>query len=129
MSFAFELHRVRPGDPVTARAFNALVDAVRPLGRMTATPPLSVSRDAAGVRIALAWVPRWEVVELTESLSTGGTASAKIKWYDGNDWVDAGLEPITVVDALGTFEGAASDRAIAFFHQQSGLWVVVQVVC
>lgn len=124
-----DLRRVRPDEEVTADWANAVVDAVRALGRWSASFPLELSTGPSGYRLRLATQIKIEVFELTEDLASGSTASAAILWYDGTVWAQADTHAITVVDSLGTFEGMTGDRGIALFHDQSGLWLILQLQC
>lgn len=124
-----DLRRVRPGEPVTHRWANAVVDALSAQSRFSVAFPLELSRDKAGTRLRLTRETVIEVFELTEDLTSGSEAGAKILAYDGASWADAATAPITVADPLGTFEGSAGDRGMALFHPSSGLWIVLQLEC
>ncbi len=124
-----DLKRVRPDEPVTAAWANALIDALVPLTRWTASFPLEIRSGPSGYGLHLARETKIEVFELAEDLVSGSTASANILWHNGDDWTTADTRSITVADPLGTFEGVTGDRGIAMFHNQSGLWIVLQLQC
>lgn len=48
-------------------------------------------------------------VELTSSLTMGGSATAELVEFDGTDWSTTGTV-VTVYDSLGRFEGSNGDR-------------------
>ena len=123
------LQRVRPGALISADRFNALVDAINRLSRITAAFPLEVHHTPVGVHLALAYGEREAHVELTSDLASGGFATAKILAHDGLLWNEAATPEITVHDAVGTFEGTIQDRGLVRFHRQSGLWIVWQLRC
>jgi hypothetical protein len=112
------LRRVEPGEPITAAAFNALVDALNQALRITGAFPVEVRRHPGGTHI-----------ELVSSLSSGGVASARILHFDGDDWIDADSDTIEVHDAIGSLEGNPGDHALVRFHRQSGRWLVWQLQC
>lgn len=94
----------------------------------------SLDRPMQGIR----FVPppsgvKIEVFELTASLSAGGSATADRLIWDGNSWepVDASdpLPELTVYDATDSISGSSGDIGVAFFHGQSGLWVILQLAC
>ncbi|MGE0609283.1 MAG: hypothetical protein AB7O62_19485 [Pirellulales bacterium] len=124
-----QLPRVLPGQPITAAAFNALVEAVNRLSAIGGSYPIEVRRHPAGVQISLAVQDREALVELTSSLSGGGSATAKILHFDGSTWIDAQTDPIRVHDVIGSMEGNVSDHALCRFHRQSGRWLVWQLEC
>lgn len=114
---------------MTADWANTLVDAVRALSRWSASFPLELSTGPSGYRLRLAREIKIEIFELAEDLTSGSTASANILWYDGSLWSQADTHAITVADPLGTYEGTTGDRGIALFHNQSGLWSILQLQC
>ncbi|MCA9100058.1 MAG: hypothetical protein R3C10_03630 [Pirellulales bacterium] len=126
------LQRVRRGDAITAEWANALVDAVESLQRLSVAAPLQLSQDGAGRRLSLAPGLRIEIFELIDDIAAGSSADAKILWFDGTAWSDAATHNIIVHDAIGTFDGVAGERGIAFFHRQAkpaGQWVILQLEC
>lgn len=123
------LRRVEPGEPVSAATFNALVDAVNQALRITAAFPLEVRRHPGGVHVSLSVMEREAVVQLTSTITSGGSGTARIQHFDGDDWIDADTDAITIHDAIGTFEGNPGDRALVRFHRQSGQWIVWQLQC
>jgi hypothetical protein len=123
------LRRVEPGEPITAATFNALVDALNQALRITAAFPVEARRHPGGTHISLAFTEREALVELTSSLSSGGSATARILHFDGDDWIDADSDTIEVHDAIGSLEGNPGDKALVRFHRQSGRWLVWQLQC
>ena len=124
-----KLKRVQPGEVVSAAAYNALVDAVNPLLSISGSYPIEVRRHAAGVHVSSAYVDKDAHVELTADLHSGGSATAKLLHFDGEDWQDAETDSITVHDVIGSMEGNVGDKALIRFNRQSGLWIVWQLQC
>ncbi len=125
-----------PGNAVVSAAhFNALAEAVASLqaqrraaaANVTAAFPLEVRRGPGGAHLSLAWTERTAVVELTSDLSAGGSATAQPVIYDGFDWIAEETGEITVYDALNAMDGLTGERALAWFHRQSGLWIIWQL--
>lgn len=123
------LRRVEPGQPITAAAFNALVDAINQVRSISGAYPIEVRRHPGGIHVSLAVQEKDAVVQLTSPLSSGGSASAKILHFDGTDWVAAETDPIRVYDVIGSMEGSINDHALCRFHRQSGRWIVWQLEC
>lgn len=123
------LEEVRPGETITAAWANTLVRAVRQALRVSVAAPLRAQRDATGLHLSLATWPQWELCELTEELSAGGSASAVRKVFDSGIWIDAVSDEIVVHDSLGDKNGVAGDRLWAFFSPKSGRWEIVQLAC
>ncbi len=69
-----------------------------------------------------------EVVQLTTTLSMGGSAQARVLYFDGSAWRETSQE-ITVHDVVGSMEGTPGKRGLAWFHRQSGLWLLWQLEC
>ncbi len=124
-----KLKRVRPGSPITAAAYNALVDAVNELASIGGAYPIEVRRHPGGVVVSLAYQDKEAVCELSAALSAGGSAAAKILAYDGADWVDADTAEIAVHDVIGSFEFDAGDRVLTRFNRQAGLWIIWNGAC
>ncbi|MBI1899744.1 MAG: hypothetical protein HYS13_01360 [Planctomycetia bacterium] len=108
--------------------------AVRPPGpglgeRFAAASPLELRRNGAGVQVSLAPQDLEALVELTSSLSQGGSARAKVLWFDGTSWIDADTAELTVYDVIGTMQATSGKKALVRFHRQSGRWVVWQLQC
>lgn len=91
--------------------------------------PLEVRRTSGGVQIALAASDEEAVVELTSTLTQGGSATAKVLWVMGGAWSEAPTRELTVYDAVGTMFGPPGYKALARFHRQSGRWIVWQMQC
>lgn len=68
-----KLHHVKPGDPITAAAYNALVDQVNALVSLTVAPPLMIQRQCTGWQIGLAQLGRVWLFEITSSSPTTAT--------------------------------------------------------
>jgi hypothetical protein len=117
-----KLKRVRPGMPVTAASYNALVDAVNALAGVSGALPIEVRHHPGGTVISLAYQEKEAVCELLAAMSAGGSAAAKLLAHDGVSWVDADTAEITVHDAIGSFEFNPGDRVLARFNRQAGLW-------
>lgn len=78
-----QLARVRPGDPITAAAFNALVDTVNLLARTTGSFPVEVRRNAAGIQIGLARPLVLRKGKLDQPLAYRSSAGALVSLYGG----------------------------------------------
>jgi hypothetical protein len=120
---------VQPGEIISAAAYNALVDAINPLLSMSGSYPIEVRRHAAGVHVSLAYADKDAHVELTSELHSGGSATAKILHFDGDQWQDGETDSIDVHDVIGSMEGNVGDKALVRFHRQSGMWIVWQLQC
>jgi|GEM_PF-1316073 len=110
---------VRPGQSITADWANSLVAKIASLeGQISALQ--TALRDSLYHRLDA-------VVELTNDLSMGGSANAKVLRRDGdlNTWKDAATREITVYDAVGNIEAKAGERFIARYLKQQGIWVVL----
>ena len=74
-----------------------------------------------------------EVVELQEALTAGGNAEVRRQIWNGSAWADADstdeLYEFEAYDYLNEMEGDSGDKAIVWFHQQSGRWLFMQKVC
>jgi hypothetical protein len=104
--------------------------APRPFSwKITAAFPLEIRKHAGGLHISLAYTDREAVVELTSTLSSGGSARAKVLWFQNGSWSQGATDEITVYDAIGTMEGSVGDKALVKFHRQSGRWIVWQLQC
>lgn len=127
-----KLRHVRPGEPISAALFNALVDAVQKLEMLNVAAPLEIKTYSNGQRIiSLNALDLICVCELTATLSEGGSATAKVLWDDAHagTWaIDADTATITVY-APTNMSGASGDRVIAKFDRQSGLWLALQKDC
>lgn len=123
------LSHVRPGEPLTAAGFNALVDALNGLLQLSAASPLQMVRTPAGLHVTTGYAEHEAYVRLSAALSRGGSAAARIQWFDGLSWIDADTDEIVVYDLLGSFEGQPGDHALARFHRQSGRWVLWNLQC
>jgi hypothetical protein len=121
-----KLRRVQPGEPITAAAFNALVDAVNRLGQVTAAFPLEVRRTPGGVHVSLAYTEHEALAELTAPLAPGGSATARLLGWDGAAWLPTPAAEISLHDGLVALGGVPGDRVLARFHRQSGRWLVWQ---
>ena len=117
------LKRVQPGDAVSAAVFNAVVDAVNGVLKLSGSYPVEVRRHGGGMHVSLAYTEREALVELTEDLEPGGSAAAKTLWHDGTTWIDGATASITVHDPLKCCAGRPGDRMFCRFHRQSGLWI------
>lgn len=133
-----------PGQEIAVDDYNRLATALNDLERrlaalaradddslpqITATPPLEVRRRPGGWHLSLAAPQHTALVELTAELSIGSSATAKVLWYQGDDWTEADTTELVVHDALGTFEGSPGSKALVAFDCQSGQWIVWQLQC
>lgn len=67
--------------------------------------------------------------ELTAALTSGGSAAANIKKWNGTAWANSGATT-TVWDFVGALATVASGKkGIAFLHEQSGKYVIVAYQC
>ena len=90
--------------------------------------PLRSIGHASGRHIAAPPLEAAEVVQLAGTLSMGGSVRARVLRYNGAAWIDTG-EEITVHDVVGSMEGTPGKRGLAWFHRQSGLWILWQLEC
>ncbi len=93
-----------------------------------AAPPLQLTCLPEGTQLIPAPPEAAEVVQLTTTLSLGGSAQARVLHYDGATWKQTAQE-ITVHDVVGSIEGPPGKRGLAWFHRQSGLWILWQLEC
>lgn len=128
---SFEFRDVLPGEPVSANWANALLRAIRRSLRVTASAPLEARSDNSGISLSLSTWPRWELCELTTSLSAGGQAQARIQTFHfgSSAWEDISAEEVTIHDSLGDKNAAAGSRAWIFYSPVSDRWEVVQLQC
>lgn len=127
-----KLRHVRPGEPISAAMFNALVDAVQRLEMLSVAAPLEIKTYSNGQRvISLNALDLICVCELTETLSEGGSADADVLWDDGHagTWAVAADTSSITVYAPTNMSGSSGDRVIAKFDRQSGLWLALQKDC
>lgn len=120
---------LKAGEPITERWLAELVETVGRRLSLTAAPPLVAREDQTGVHLALAWEPRLEPFVLRSELEPGGDAEAELLLWTGTVWTSDSSGPITVYDAILTFQGEPGTRGWATFHHQSGRWQVVQLAC
>jgi len=127
----FEFREVAAGDPITADWGNSLVRALRRALRISAAAPLEARLDSGGINLSLASWPRWELCELTTTLTAGGQAQARLKTFNFTAlaWTDLTSEEITIHDSLGDKNGAVGRRAWIFFSPVSDRWEIVQLQC
>lgn len=127
----FEFREVATGDPITADWGNSLVRALQRVLRISAAAPLEARLDEGGINLSLSSWPRWELCELTTTLTAGGQAQARLKTFNFSTsaWTDLTAEEITICDSLGDKSGAVGRRAWIFFSPVSGRWEVVQLQC
>jgi len=117
------LHKVSPGEPITADWANALVDAVLALGRIAGVAPVQVQTSEAGTLISVPGLPRLDLVELNDTLESRDT-DKQVKRFafdpaESDPWIDSGqtLEH-TAEPQQGLY--LAGERHLAFFHPAAG---------
>jgi hypothetical protein len=128
---SFEFREVLSGEPVTASWANALVRTIGRALKVTAAAPLEARADNSGISLSLSSWPRWELCELTTSLSAGGNAQARFKTFDfgATAWIDLSAEEVTIFDSLGDKNAAVGRRAWIYFSPVSARWEVIQLQC
>jgi hypothetical protein len=128
---SFEFQEVAPGQPVTASWANSLVRAVRRALNVSAASPLEARADDSGISLSLSTWPRWELCELSTTLSAGGQAQARLQTFDfaTSDWIDLSAEEVSVHDSLGDKNGAVGRRAWIYYSPVSARWEVIQLQC
>lgn len=128
---SFEFREVTSGQPLTAEWANGLVRAVRRALRFSAAAPLEARADAGGMHLALTSWPRWELCELTTTLTAGGQAQARLKTFNfsTSTWTDLTAEEVSIHDSLGDKNASPGRRAWIFFSPVSARWEVVQLQC
>ncbi len=124
------LREVKPGDPITAAWANSLVKFIKQSLKISVASPLQLSQGPHGVHIHMARPQEDKLIELTEDLSSGGSATADRLLWNGTDWTSTGAEEITVYDSIGgSRDGASGDRGWAFFSRESGRWELKALGC
>lgn len=110
--------RVKPGDPIKASAFNALIDAA-------AADPSALD---SLTETAAVWVGQTTIAVTARSGSTPGAGSVRIYVYDGSALVDSGV----TVDALN-FSGASGGIPISTWcsvgRDGNGRWWILSMEC
>ncbi len=96
--------------------------------RLSAAAPLKLLQHPGGLQLVAPPPEAAEVVQLTTTLALGGSARARVLHYDGSTWKQTTQE-ITVHDVVGSMEGTPGKRGLAWFHRQSGLWILWQLEC
>ena len=122
--------RLRPlaaGEPITESWIASLVREVQRALSITAAPPLSVQRDASGVRLFMPqpYQRRW--VRLTERLDKDHPAKGVLQSYDSDseEWTDEGTNEIeVVVGPLGAGGGSAEQIVPVYSDFVIGKWVL-----
>ncbi len=117
------LHKVSPGETITADWANALVDAVLGLGRIVGVPPVQVQHSELGTQISVAGLPRFDLVELKDTLEANDTdrqasqfsfdPSGADKWIDANRTLEHTADP-----QHGLY--LAGERHLTYFHPAAG---------
>lgn len=117
------IQKVAPGEPITAEWANALVDAVLGLGRIVGVAPVQVQYSDVGVQISLASLPRFDLVELQDTIEPLDTdKQAKRLSFDPSEtdpWIDADQ---TLDHTADPQQGLylAGERHLTFFHAGAG---------
>ncbi len=117
------LRKVSPGEPITAEWANALVDAVLGLGRIVGVAPVQVQSSDAGIQISLPTLPRFDLVELQDTIEPGDIDKQAQRFAfdpaDTNKWIDAHVTLDHTADAQrGLY--LAGERHLTFFHSAAG---------
>jgi hypothetical protein len=123
------LYEMTEGPAEARRAFNALVDAVRGLQRLSADPPLSVDRSGGVPKLRVAsWPPpsiRLGVTE--EEIASGGSGSVLI-WRAGSSTFEATSESVHV-DNFFSIAIPSSRRVMLAQGLDDGRWYVIAEDC
>lgn len=117
------------GDLITQARLNEIVDAINRLSNLTASAPLLLSQSAGGLALSMAPSGRIRLVELTGTLSPGGSVAIKYLFWDGSDWDDVPLVEETAVDPIGDKSGVTGDRAFIIEDDDSGQNLLLQMFC
>jgi hypothetical protein len=117
------IRKVDPGEPITAEWANALVDAVLGLGRIIGVAPVQVQYSDSGIQISLPSLPRFDLVELKDTIKPGDVdkqaerfsfdPSATDKWIDANQTLDHAADAERGLHLAG-------ERHLTFFHPSAG---------
>ncbi|MEK6236456.1 MAG: hypothetical protein N2C14_17245 [Planctomycetales bacterium] len=112
-------------DPTLREEWNRLVRAVEQLLKISASPPLELGMISGSPHLRLGALPvrASERAKLTERLTVGGTAQAKLLSKSGSAWIEG--DEITVTDWGLSYPIPAGRRVIVDYHQQSGEWHVL----
>ncbi len=117
------LQKVTPGQPITADWANALVDAVNAMGRIVGVAPVQVQTTEAGTLINIAGLPRFDLVELNDTIESRDTNKQAERFAFDTDesdpWIDSGETLEHTADPQhGLY--LAGERHLAFFHAGAG---------
>lgn len=122
--------KVKPGEQISARQWNLMVDRLRECHNLTVSAPLEMKTVAAvGRTLSLSYLEQEALVELTEALHRGSSAEAGMLWEQGGAFSTAATAYITVHDVLGIFENQIGDRLLVKWNRQAGKWIVWQGDC
>jgi hypothetical protein len=121
-----KLRRVQPGEPITAAAYNRLVDAVNMLLSTTASFPIEIHQSAAGVHIGLAHQPRLELIEVQDVVQkhdkdkTAKVLTFNFQAASGDDkWQDSHLTTKSVTDIQESLY-LPGERRLCHFNANAG---------
>ena len=123
--------RVRPGDAVTARQFNELLDALERALALSAAPPLVAHRDATGTRLALTLGLTQQLKRgvLTADLAYGGSATCNLRAGPPGDVEETGEELTVYDDLLNAGDDDLLTGGKVVIARFDGYWWVIAVVC
>ncbi len=117
------LGKVAPGEPITAEWANALVEAVVSLGRIVGVAPVLVQYSDVGIQISLPTLPRFDLVELKDTIEARDTDKQAARFsFDPaatDKWIDAAQTLDHTADAQQGL-ALAGERHLTFFHPAAG---------
>ncbi len=127
-----QLQQVKPGQPITAAAFNAIVDRVNDVLSFSVGPGLNLSQGFGGTHIAPGKADRTWLFEITSSTPTADTGGDR--YWDADrvrldttpTWAASTPSGYRLVDPL--FDNGRNmvhldgDRVTARFNDESGRW-------
>lgn len=118
-----ELRQLKAGDPITEGWLARLVDTVQRAFKITAAPPLSVTRDENGVRFYLSSETRIRLAKYTGNAQSSGDRDAKFQLWDtsGEKFDDDPSGGVTVFDPIAAGEGAG--LTTVYFDRTVGRWM------
>jgi len=128
------LPRVEPGDPITAAAYNRLVDAVNAVLSMTAGNGLNLSHSPGGMHLSLSrseklWL--FEITSSTPSTTASGDrywAADRMRLGSGTTWgadIPSGYSLFDPLDNPRSRHHLDGERVVARFNDESARWEIV----
>lgn len=123
------LYEMTEGPAEARRAFNALVDAVRALRRVSADPPLSVDSSGGVPKLRMAsWPPPSIRLGVTEEEITSGGSGSVLIWRAGSSAFEATSETVHAENFFSATIPSAR-RVMLAQGLDDGRWYVIAEDC